>query len=104
MTGYINKEVAERIIDSDRSKEQMLQMLEQTPTADVRENVHGEWIHKDGIYGVVFCNKCDYELHINNTNFCPNCGAYMLKEAEEWKIKNLFFTWLAIMRNTHPKE
>ncbi len=51
--------------------------INETPTADVRENVHGEWIHKDGIYGVVFCSKCDYELRINNTNFCPKCGADM---------------------------
>lgn len=53
--------------------------IDYAQTADVRENVHGDWIHKDGIYGVVFCSECDYELHINNTNFCPNCGCDMRK-------------------------
>ena len=37
----------------------------------------GKWILKPNIYGVVYCSECDFELHINNTNFCPNCGAKM---------------------------
>ena len=37
----------------------------------------GHWINKKGVYGVVYCSECDYELHTNNTNFCANCGAKM---------------------------
>ena len=37
----------------------------------------GKWITKPNIYGVVYCSECDFELHINNTNYCPNCGARM---------------------------
>lgn len=37
----------------------------------------GHWISKPNIYGVVYCSECDYELHTNNTNYCPNCGAKM---------------------------
>ena len=37
----------------------------------------GRWINKPNIYGVAYCSECDYELHTNDTNFCPNCGAYM---------------------------
>lgn len=54
--------------------------------ADVRENRHGEWVHKDGIYGVVFCSECDYELHINNTNYCPNCGALMSESLKIYEV------------------
>ena len=37
----------------------------------------GKWINKKNIYGVAYCSECDYELHTNDTNFCPNCGADM---------------------------
>ena len=40
----------------------------------------GKWITKPNIYGVVYCSECDFELHINNTNYCPNCGARMERE------------------------
>ena len=41
------------------------------------ERKRGKWIHKPNVYGVAYCSECDFELHINNTNFCPNCGARM---------------------------
>lgn len=37
----------------------------------------GEWIHKPHIYGVAYCSVCDYENKVNDSNFCPNCGADM---------------------------
>ena len=46
--------------------------IDDIPTADVRENVKGEWIVEDG---EVVCSECG-EPHIE-TNFCPNCGADM---------------------------
>ena len=46
------------------------------------ERKKGKWIRKHNIYGVVYCSECDYELHTNNTNFCPNCGAKMEVEHE----------------------
>ena len=44
------------------------------------ERKKGKWILKPNIYGVAYCSECDYELHTNNTNFCPNCGADMRDE------------------------
>lgn len=44
---------------------------------DVAPVVHAKWEHKDGIYGVVYCSHCDFELKGNNTNYCPYCGAKM---------------------------
>ena len=52
--------------------------VEDAPSAEKT----AEWILKDGIYGVAYCSKCDYELHTDDTNYCPNCGAKM-KEVEE---------------------
>ena len=42
----------------------------------------GHWITRPHIYGVAFCSECDFELKINNTNYCPNCGADM-REVEK---------------------
>ena len=47
------------------------------------EPKRGEWVLKDGIYGVAYCSECDYELHTNNTNYCPNCGADMREREGE---------------------
>lgn len=97
----IRREDARRIIDSPRSKEQMLIMLEDTPAANVEERKKGKWII-DSIneyelsYGtmayepVYKCSNCGRvtESYIrldepimpedaDFPNFCPWCGARM---------------------------
>lgn len=47
------------------------------PAADVEPVRPGRWVSKEGIYGVVYCSICDFELKIDNTPRCPNCGAKM---------------------------
>ena len=54
------------------------------PTADVRENVKGEWIIHNS-YGREYleCPHCrTYFLHeyLVRNSFCPNCGAEMSQE------------------------
>lgn len=52
------------------------------PTADVRENVKGEWkIYCDdkGVVQDCYCNQCGFNSVIGG-NFCPNCGADMRGE------------------------
>lgn len=39
----------------------------------------GHWTEKLHVYGVVFCSECGFELRIDNTNYCPNCGAKMVE-------------------------
>ena len=51
------------------------QKLEQEPKT-------GHWITKPHIYGVVFCSECDFELRIDDTNYCPNCGRKMVEPQE----------------------
>ena len=57
----------------------ILEMLADTPAADVAPVVHGKWIHKPGqIYSIGNCSFCDYPTEtIVPYNFCPNCGADM---------------------------
>ena len=54
-------------------------MIESLPSAQP-ERIRGRWIEKPHVHGVAYCSLCDYELHTNDTNFCPNCGAKMLGE------------------------
>lgn len=51
--------------------------LEEIPTADVVEVVHGEWIDKGEDYMIRWtCSNCGRrDTHIYN--FCPDCGARM---------------------------
>lgn len=55
---------------------EVINNIRQLPSMPSAERV-GKWITKPNIYGVVYCSECDFELHINNTNYCPNCGAKM---------------------------
>lgn len=43
----------------------------------------GEWIYRENVFGVAYCSNCGYELHTNDTPFCPSCGADMRGGEEE---------------------
>jgi rubrerythrin len=42
-----------------------------------QEPKKGYWLRRPHVYGVTYCSMCDFELKIDNTNYCPNCGAKM---------------------------
>lgn len=48
-------------------------LYEMPPITPIRPK--GHWITRPHIYGVAFCSECGFELKINNTNYCPNCGS-----------------------------
>lgn len=52
-------------------------VIDNQPTADVRENVRGEWIDRGKDMTIRWqCSECGRrDTHIYN--FCPNCGADM---------------------------
>lgn len=65
--------------------------IEEAPTADVRENVRGNWqigqSEKPKRYAGMFCSNCGFEVCCankgwnvyisDNYHYCPNCGADM---------------------------
>ena len=63
-------------------KGKMFKLIDDAPTVDAVEVVHGRWKPADdpvlyNIYGVTECSVCGYEYSGNSTNYCPNCGAHM---------------------------
>lgn len=63
--------------------EQVKELIDLQPTADVRENVRGEWISKmyecsrENYDQVFCCSVCGVSNDWRRTNFCPHCGADM---------------------------
>ena len=69
-------------------------IIDDIPTADVRENVHGKWLYGESEEGNdgYFCNMCgnfvpwiyaDFDISfIKEFNFCPKCGAEMREVGE----------------------
>lgn len=52
--------------------------LSDMTTADVRENVKGEWIRCEDDEWIHYeCSVCGEIIHHETLNFCPNCGAEM---------------------------
>jgi len=47
------------------------------PSADVRKNVHGEWIDRGYMKVGFHCSECGGYVVSGKENFCPNCGADM---------------------------
>lgn len=93
MPRYIDADLLQEDFKADHGGKRSL-MIDTQPTADVRENIRGEWIvvvdkteiyDKEGVktWATLFqCNQCGFVLnavegHIGQYNFCPNCGADM---------------------------
>ena len=81
MSRYIDADVARRIIDSPRSKEQMLLVLSQAEPADVVKVVHGKWVPTRKDSDISFCSNCESYWIIRDDAYdylyCPKCGAKM---------------------------
>lgn len=63
-----------------------MEILDAVPTADVRENIHGEWIQAKELGSCIYmCSECGETWDIFSgamplPNYCPNCGARMVSE------------------------
>ena len=87
-----------RYIDADKLQEDFKELhggkrsllIDTAPTADVRENVKGEWQVREEIESdcyIVRCSNCHARVRvgcnvlcdskIEMNNYCPNCGADM---------------------------
>ena len=55
-------------------------MLNDQPTIEARQVVHGEWIKSDLLFEADKCTICNASIYnTDGMNFCPNCGADMRK-------------------------
>lgn len=86
-------ELSKELVHTTKDKADFLcnfwEGLQKLPPVTQEPNT-GHWIVKPNIYGVVYCSECDYELKIDDTNYCPNCGAMMI-ESQENKPKTEFW-------------
>lgn len=100
LNGLENKSIEVRtkeLIEKDEYVVSLLfrdlqKFIDSLPTADVRENVKGEWI-KESEHSVMgdgymwFCSICGRREYFNfrgqKDNFCPNCGADMRGEEND---------------------
>lgn len=76
----------EKILDNDMQRgyqrgynDAIDSVVQFEPTADVRENVRGEWLTKDGRASWIECSVCEWHGYIlgHIYHYCPNCGADM---------------------------
>ncbi len=78
MSEYISKKNVREIILNQPSRYDILENIESAPSADVRENIHGEWVSSDIPESILSkCSVCGFQLGAFTFNFCPNCGADM---------------------------
>ena len=90
MNRYIDADKLQQVYKEIHGGKRSL-LIDTEPTADVRENVKGEWTEEEhadfyinATFPVVHCNRCDYRtprIDRLSMNFCPNCGADMRGEA-----------------------
>ena len=71
--------------NGDDAMQESIDAIREMPSVTPQEPKTGHWITKPHVYGVTYCSECDFELKIDNTNYCPNCGAKMVepRESEE---------------------
>ena len=70
------KDYESYINGANQFRHQVKVELRHTPTADVVEVKHGEWI--DLNITEWQCSECNYRVERwNNTPYCPHCGAKM---------------------------
>ena len=78
MAEYINREDAKKSLigwDTDPTDEEIEYALDNIPTADVVEVVHGYW---EEVIGDIRCSVCKISQDNGHKhNYCPECGAKM---------------------------
>lgn len=78
MKECIEREALFKRINTGMNIIEAMQAIMDCSTADVRENVRGEWVEDD--YGYIHCSHCGMEWdepEHPKTNYCPNCGCFM---------------------------
>lgn len=70
--------------NNDRAN-QIIDLFDNLPTADVQLVTHAEWICHEPEIGLYYsCSRCGHNALQGMYKFCPNCGAKM-DESEDDK-------------------
>lgn len=82
MAEYIERSAAIRALtlhDCDSADDKIV--IRDIPAADVAPVVHGRWrwVCELGFNDCYICSECG-KIAMNDSNYCPNCGAKMDKE------------------------
>ena len=71
----------------------VLNFIANAPTIEAEPMRYGRWVHTDLAahwYGKDECSECTYHEHdrsdLSHFNYCPHCGAKMIKENEDAKV------------------
>lgn len=77
--------------DGEYDYRDLIRILREQPTADVKEVVRGEWeIQNKSKFNYDKCSVCGFNkpsfLEFRKYDFCPNCGADMRGEIRNGKI------------------
>ena len=93
MAEYIERKRLKFVIEKNFGHgtiDPIIQLIDIQPTADVRENVKGEWIEDAIANNIYRCSECGIDAPVEPTrgteyksNYCPNCGADMRGVKEE---------------------
>ena len=73
------------VSDSELKVYQIISRIEERPTVDVVEVVHGWWIELPGMEPDYKCSECGQSYawwEPSEAHYCPNCGARMDLPAE----------------------
>lgn len=63
----------------------VIERLDVQPTVDAAPVVHGRWIYENDDPSMIPCSMCGYQVfRYNNTPYCPNCGAKMDLEEQDY--------------------
>lgn len=72
MARYVSIDEIDKIyrkLGCSENEIEIAHMIEDLPTVDAVEVVHGDWINGT-------CNNCG-QVDFSKPNYCPNCGAKM---------------------------
>lgn len=67
---------------ASKCREVLERKLQALNSVTPQEPKKGHWITRPHVFGVAYCSECGFELKIDNTIFCPNCGADMREDEE----------------------
>ncbi len=86
MAEYIEREYTIKLIVSAidsglaTTSDDLAEIIEDIPAADVVPVVHGQWVRNRGPYGQIrlYCSACNEHSGLQKEkSYCPNCGARM---------------------------